>query len=100
GLSTIYDRNGNTLRAPVAIPFNGDPNGGNPTGQVFNSTTSFVIPGTSQVSKFIFATENGTIAAWASGNSAVTVADRSAQGAVYKGLEMVQSNHSWYLLAT
>jgi len=100
GLSTIYDRNGNTLRPPVAIPFNGEPNGGAPTGQVFNSTTSFMIPSTSQVSKFIFATENGTIAAWASGNSAATVADRSAAEAVYKGIEMASSGGTWYLYAT
>jgi len=86
GLSTIYDKNGNTLRAPVAIPFNGDPNGASPTGQVFNPTTGFVISSTGQTSHFIFATENGTIAAWASGNSAVTVADRSAAEAVYKGI--------------
>jgi uncharacterized protein (TIGR03118 family) len=99
GLSTIYNKNGVTLRPPVSIAFNGDPNGGAPTGQVFNPTTSFVIPATSQVSHFIFATENGTIAAWASGDSAITVADRSGQEAVYKGIEMVNNNGTWMLYA-
>jgi len=100
GLSVVYDRMGNTLRPPVAIPFNGDPNGGAPTGQVFNPTTAFVIPSTSQVSHFIFATENGAIEAWASGNSAMIVADRSLQEAVYKGIEMASNAGSWYLYAT
>jgi uncharacterized protein (TIGR03118 family) len=100
GLSTIYDKNGNILRPPVSIPFGKDPNGGAPTGQVFNSTGTFIIPGTREVSKFIFATENGTIAAWASGNSAVTVADRSSSGVVYKGLAMGIYNDRWYLFAT
>ncbi|MGH2565795.1 MAG: hypothetical protein ACRDE5_14860, partial [Ginsengibacter sp.] len=40
GLSTIYNRTGMTLRPPVTI-LNGE---GAPTGQVFNSTTSFIIP--------------------------------------------------------
>jgi len=100
GLSTIYSGQGSILRLPVAIPFNGDPNGGEPTGQVFNSTTGFVIPSTLQISRFIFATENGTIAAWASGNNAIQVRDRSSAGAVYKGLEMVNTGGAWVLYAT
>src|SRR3954447_19029649 len=36
GVTTIYDNNGNTLLAPVSIPFNGQPAGGAPTGVVFN----------------------------------------------------------------
>lgn len=97
-VSTIYGQEGNILRAPVHIPFG--TGGGNPTGQVFNSTTSFVIPATGQLSRFIFVTENGTIAAWAGGNNAVTVADRSADGAVYKGVAMVNNNGEWFLYAT
>jgi uncharacterized protein (TIGR03118 family) len=97
-VSTIYDQNGNILRAPVFIPFG--TGGGNPTGQVFNSTSSFIIPSTGKVSRFIFVTENGTIAAWASGNTAVTVADRSAEGAVYKGVALVNNDGAWYLYAT
>jgi uncharacterized protein (TIGR03118 family) len=100
GLSTIYNKNGNTLRPPVSIPFETDPNGGAPTGQVFNETSGFVIPSTGQVSKFIFATENGTIAAWASGNSAITVANSSESGTVYKGLTMGMYMDSWFLFAT
>jgi len=100
GLSTIYSAQGSILRPPVFIPFGDDPDGGEPTGQVFNSSSGFVIPSTSQVSRFIFATENGTIAAWASGNNAFTVRDRSTEGAVYKGLEIVKTGGAWVLYAT
>nr|WP_315201018.1 TIGR03118 family protein [uncultured Flavobacterium sp.] len=98
GVSTIYDQNGNILRAPVTVPFGTGL--GNPTGQVFNSTTSFVIPSNGRVSRFIFVTENGTVAAWSNGNTAITVADRSAEGAVYKGVELVDNNGAWFLYAT
>jgi uncharacterized protein (TIGR03118 family) len=97
-LSTIYGQEGTILRPPVHIPFGTE--GGNPTGQVFNPTTSFVIPATGQVSKFIFVTENGTVAAWAGGNNAVTVADRSSAEAVYKGVALVNNNGEWFLYAT
>src|SRR5258705_12633104 len=50
-VSTVYDKNGNTLLSPISIPFETD--GGNPTGQVFNSSTTFIIPSTSEVSRFI-----------------------------------------------
>jgi uncharacterized protein (TIGR03118 family) len=98
-VSTVYDKNGNTVLPPVYIPFETD--GGNPTGQVFNNTSVFIIPSTGELSKFIFVTENGTVAAWAPGNaSAVTVANRSTAEAVYKGVEMVNVNGQWFLYAT
>jgi len=100
GLSTIYDKTGKTLRDPVSIPFQKDPRGGNPTGQVYNPTEVFRIPSTGQVSKFIFVTENGTIAAWAGGSNAITVVDRSEDEVVYKGLTMAMYNDSWFLFAT
>jgi uncharacterized protein (TIGR03118 family) len=97
-VSTIYGQDGNILRSPVHIPFGTE--GGNPTGQVYNSTTSFIIPSTGQVSRFIFVTENGTIAAWASGNTAITVADRSSAEAVYKGVALVNNDGEWFIYAT
>jgi len=66
---------------------------GNPTGIIFNSSSDFPIvttnssgTKTSVASRFIFATESGTIAAWGGGATATTVADSSAWGAIYKGL--------------
>lgn len=99
-VSTVYDKDGNTLLAPVAIPSESN-EGGNPTGQVFNNTSVFIIPSTGELSKFIFVTEQGTVAAWAPGNaSAVTVADRSSADAVYKGVELVNTGNQWLLYAT
>jgi len=97
-VSTVYDKNGNTVLPPVYIPFETD--GGNPSGQVFNNTSAFIIPSTGELSKFIFVTEQGTVAAWAPGNaSAVTVANRSTAEAVYKGVEMVNVNGQGFLYA-
>ncbi len=88
GLSTVYDKNGNTLIPPVLIPGHEAHLPGAPTGVVFNATTDFVIPSSNLVSKFIFAGEDGTILAWAGGSSATLVADRSLEEAVYKGLAL------------
>lgn len=99
GVATVYDADGATLEDPINIPFNGDPNGGNPTGAVYNPTASFFIPPIGEKSEFIYATENGTIVAAASGNG-YTVADRSSFDAVYKGLAIGKSNSGNYLYAT
>lgn len=98
GRATIYGANGNQLSPPVNIPFGGNPNGGKPTGIVYNETSSFVIPSTGETSEFIYATENGTILATASGPAHV-VANRSSCDAVYKGLAIAK-NGGYYLYAT
>lgn len=100
GVSTIYDMNGLTLRPPVTIPSDNDKETGAPTGQVFNNTTGFVIPSTGAVSRFIFAGEDGTISAWAGGNTAVIVANRAAENAVYKGLALANDGGHNFLYAT
>ncbi|HEY2162651.1 MAG TPA: TIGR03118 family protein, partial [Gemmatimonadaceae bacterium] len=86
GTSTVYNGNGTKVPTTVTIP---GANGlqGVPTGVVLNSTTDFVIVGLGPTTlpqigpaTFIFAGEDGTIAAWAPtapNNSAVIVADRS-----------------------
>lgn len=97
GLTTIYDATGKTLIAPITIPAADSMGVGAPTGQVFNSTSDFIIPSTQAKSRFIFAGEDGTISAWSSGNTAVIVADRSADEAVYKGLAIAQKDSANYL---
>lgn len=77
GLSTLYNGAGAKLPLVVTIP----PSGSSPTGVVFNATSGF------SSSHFIFATENGTIAAWSGGTSAATVVPATA-GSVYKGLAL------------
>jgi uncharacterized protein (TIGR03118 family) len=98
GLSTLYNGNGTASSVIVSIP---GPAGtqspaqqcgtttrgaGAPTGVIFNDTTSFAV-GASPAS-FIFASEDGVISGWnsAANKAAAVMADRSAAGAVYKGL--------------
>jgi uncharacterized protein (TIGR03118 family) len=90
--SEVYDMNGVAKRPPVSVP--------SPSGIVFNNTPDFIIPANGQVSKFIFASENGKIYAWSSGDSAMTVADNSASNAVYKGIELAKDGNDNFLYAT
>lgn len=90
GVSTLYDRTGAPQPLVVTIP---PPAGGTspsaPTGVVFNENTqptAFLVNGPGTRALFIFATEDGTIAAWNTGASAVVKVDNSASGAIYKGL--------------
>ncbi|MDQ2856023.1 MAG: TIGR03118 family protein, partial [Acidobacteriota bacterium] len=85
GVSTLYggDVGGNPLfknTLTVKIP------GGDNTGVVFNGSSDFVINdgNGSGPARFMFATENGTIAAWRAGTTAITVI--TTPNAVYKGL--------------
>ncbi|MBA3649028.1 MAG: TIGR03118 family protein [Chitinophagales bacterium] len=98
GVSVVYDADGNEVIPPVDVLFKGKKSA--PTGVVYNNTSDFVIPSTGEVSKFIFATEDGNIAAWSSGDSTVTVADESDEGAVYKGIAMATNNGASYIYAT
>ena len=99
GLSTLYNSSGTPQTLVVTIP---PPTGGTapsgPTGTIFNNTTNFIVSGTTPA-RFIFATEDGTIAAWASGTNAVLKVDNSTGGAVYKGLAIATASGSPYLYA-
>src|SRR5206468_9203908 len=69
GLSTLYNGAGTKQGLVVTIPPPaGSPPGttATPTGQVFNSTVAFTVTNgtTSAPSRFIFATEDGTISGW------------------------------------
>jgi len=88
------------LSLEVAIPTTGSgPQG--PTGQVNNSTSSFLVNGTQNPATFIFANLNGTISAWNSNLGAIgTIPARveaTTPGAVYTGLA-IGSNASGPLL--
>jgi uncharacterized protein (TIGR03118 family) len=100
GRSTLYNSSGIPQATVVTIPpaTGGTPPGA-PTGTIFNNTKDFIVSGTN-AARFIFSTEDGTIAAWASGATAVLKADKSTQGAVYKGLASGSSGSSNYLYAT
>lgn len=96
GLSTVYNSAGVPLATPVStIP---NPSGGisTPTGQVFNAGSAF------NADRFIFATEQGTIAGWrpALGTGGETLFNNSSQGSIYKGLALSTIGANTYLYAT
>jgi uncharacterized protein (TIGR03118 family) len=66
---------------------------GGPTGTVFNSTAGFELP-TGGVARFIFDSEDGKVRAWnqAQGTTAIVVADRSSEDAIYKGLAIADTS--------
>ncbi len=120
GATTLYDGAGNSATGPagqhvVAIPAppsEGPGAVGAPDGAVFNPTTDFVVSkaGTSGPSKFIFATEDGTLVGWnpnVDPTHAIIAVDRSTAtdqagdvGAVYKGLALVTTPAGNFLYAT
>ena len=83
--STLYNGAGAKQSLTVTVQ-------GGPTGAVFNGIpTDFIVNqnGKSGAARFLFATEGGTIVGWSPGvnaNTALTGADRSGTGAIYKGL--------------
>jgi uncharacterized protein (TIGR03118 family) len=102
GVSTVYDANGNVLLRPISVVSGAEGSRrGKPTASVYNSIRrAFIVPATGESASVIYATEDGTIAAWSSGSAAYTVVDRSAVNAVYKGLAITTRNGAWYLYAT
>ena len=126
GCSTLYDGAGVAVPLQVRVPLPGgviapascqhvssnsppSPTPAAPTGIIWNPSSKFLVPGTSIQAAFVFATEDGTISAWAGGltpaNVAVLAADNSAnpmpsEGAVYKGLAFAVNVHGAFLFAT
>ena len=102
GVSTLYNTSGTPQSLVVTIPpAPGGVGPGTPTGVVFNGSSDFEVnPGAA--ARFIFATEAGTIAAWAPsvGTIAVTKVDNSAAGAVYKGLAIGNNGAGNFLYAS
>lgn len=91
GVSTIYDGLGVAASLVVNIPSpNSSAGGGTPTGIVFNASAGFEVS-KGNPARFIFATEDGLIAAWsptADMTHAITVINNSAGAAVYKGIAL------------
>ena len=98
GLSTLYNSSGTPQELVVTVPPFAGGTEASPTGIVFNGSPSFeVTPGTP--ARFIFATEEGTIAAWASGTTALLKVDNNAAGAIYKGLAIGNNGSGDFLYA-
>jgi uncharacterized protein (TIGR03118 family) len=95
-VSTLYDGAGNIVPLVVSIPSIGVPPG--PTGQVFNGTTSFVLPNGSPAA-FLFATLDGQLLGWNSGAGTTAVNVATTSGAIYTGLANGNVGAANYLYA-
>ncbi len=118
GVTTLYDASGNPISlgcspAIMIPPPSGASGSGTPTGVVFNGTSDFVVSqnSASAPARFLFATEDGTLAGWSPGvdvcnailaadNSAPGGADGSTLGAVYKGLANGNNGSGNFIYAT
>jgi uncharacterized protein (TIGR03118 family) len=97
GVSMLYDGQGNVNSLVVTIPTIDGTGIGVPTGITFNATNDFAI-GAGTPSHFLFATEDGVIAAWSSGNTAVKMfPPGTTSTAVYKGIA-IAANGTEHLL--
>jgi uncharacterized protein (TIGR03118 family) len=90
GKSTVYDGTG-ALKLTVTVPGVGGGDGV-PTGVVFNlgaspTSNDFLVSGAGTAARFMWATEDGGIAAWSGGASA-TIRFAASDGASYKGLAL------------
>jgi uncharacterized protein (TIGR03118 family) len=100
-VATLYT--GAVGKNPVsAVPLVVSTPGGAPTGQAFNDTAGFRVPGTNAPALFVFAGENGDLSAWNKSANPLTKAVSVGQvrGAVYKGLALVHSPFGPLVLAT
>ena len=96
-VTTLYSGAVGTPESPVAKALTVSIPGGAPTGQVFNDTGAFQLPGTTTAARFIFIGENGDLSAWAGGPAATPITH--TDGAVYKGLALDHSPSGPMLLA-
>jgi uncharacterized protein (TIGR03118 family) len=112
GVSTLYNGSGTPFPpgSPLVVtipPPLGSPAGtiAAPTGNVFNSTSSFAVTknGVSRPAIFLFATEDGTISGWnpnVDPTNAILGVNQSASGAIYKGLALGSNSSGDFLFAT
>jgi uncharacterized protein (TIGR03118 family) len=91
-VATLYNGSGSITPLVVTIPAGAKgPAKSSASGQVNNNTTVFLLP-TGTKASFIFATEDGTISAWAGGAASTVMVDNSAAGAAYEGLAIGTSS--------
>lgn len=102
GTSSLYNGNTGAKQALLVTVPNGDGSAeaSTPTGTVFSGSTDFQV-GPNQPARFLFATEEGTIAGWNPGaNPTVAITKVNRAGlAVYKGLTLGQIAGVNYLYA-
>jgi uncharacterized protein (TIGR03118 family) len=104
-VSDVYNGEGNTVLGPVHIPSPGGPEGGNPTGVIFNpNAADFVIPSGNATpatgARFIFVGVDGVVSGWngSRGTHAFAKFINTATAA-YTGLALAANGGSNYLYA-
>jgi uncharacterized protein (TIGR03118 family) len=116
GKSTLYNGDGTKIGLVVTIPSPTADEPSKPTGIVyFGGNSSFIVKDNpadptdkGAPSRFIFATENGTIAGWAPTEGtqpppstvAIEMVNNSAKGSIYKGLALSADGNRYLLFAT
>jgi uncharacterized protein (TIGR03118 family) len=105
GVSDLLDGRGRLVPLVVAVP-SATRSGSTPTGTVFNGGAGFAVSehGASAPSRFLFATQQGTISGWTSvvdPTRALLAVDNSSTGAVYTGLALAAAapGHSFLYAA-
>ena len=100
GVSELIDGKGKIMKALPFVTIPGATAGstGKPTGIVGNATGQFTIPGSTSA-LFIFATEDGTIAAWNESLDATAKTILTNSGEVYTGLALANSGTANLLYA-
>jgi uncharacterized protein (TIGR03118 family) len=98
GTSPVYDRFGADLLPAVTIPDrNGVQKAGHPTGQLFNTTSDFVMSN-GRPARFIFAGADGSITGWNGGPAAELLAtSEEGEEAAYLGIAMASNGGQNYL---
>src|SRR5262245_13159781 len=101
--STLYDGNGMPQSLVVSIPA-GKAGEAKPTGIVFNGSNDFVVSqgGMSGASRFIWAGQAGTLAAWSptvNPTNAISVYDGAADEKIYTGLAIAKQGSANRLYA-
>ena len=95
GKTVIYNGEGVAAGiSPVTIPPAGSAPSSHPTGQVFNPTTDFKLPN-GNPARFIFATAEGGVSGWNSGNTAVRMVNDP--GDAYLGIALAADAGNNYL---
>lgn len=98
GNSFVVNKEGVQAIAPVNIPSPSDlTGGGQPTGQVFNSSTGFKLPN-GNAARFIFAGAEGTISGWNGGTTAIRKINKSPNS-FYSGLAIATDAGNTFLYA-
>jgi uncharacterized protein (TIGR03118 family) len=99
GLSTLYNGTGTAASLVVTIPNAASATDASaPTGTVFNGVATDFLVAAGKPAHFLFATEEGTIAGWNGGTSAVVMVNNVGT-AVYKGLTLAALNGANLLYA-